>query len=159
MIDLPRVLIGPKDRLKANLNNIKVFDDKSYGFDYQEHLLRKVFNEMGSEIFLFLIYEDFHKSIGFAEDKIYPRDKEYAKEKKTLSEIDNKQSGKSFMKNKRIRITKSLHWEPILKYYCNHEYWKIEYKKYIKTLEYYQKVFYNFDYCHVKDYENWNNWL
>jgi hypothetical protein len=26
-------------------------------------------------------------------------------------------------------------------------------------LEYYQKVFYNFDYCHVKDYENWNNWL
>jgi hypothetical protein len=70
MIDLPRVLIGPKDRLKANLNNIKVFDDKSYGFDYQEHLLRKVFNEMGSEIFLFLIYEDFHKSIGFDEHQL-----------------------------------------------------------------------------------------
>ena len=55
MIELPSVLIGPKDKLKANLNNLKVYDDKSYGFDYQEHLIRKVFNEMGSDINFYLI--------------------------------------------------------------------------------------------------------
>jgi len=48
MIDLPHVMIAPKNKLSVSpIENLKVFDDKSYGFDYQEHLIRKVFNEEG----------------------------------------------------------------------------------------------------------------
>ena len=56
-------------------------------------------------------------------------------------------------------VKKSLHWEPFLKHYCNHEYWKIEYEKFLKTLPHYKKVFTEFNYGHISDNENWNNWL
>ena len=77
----------------------------------------------------------------FDEDKIYPRDKEHVEGKKTLSEVDGSQGSKLFMRNKNVKVKKSLHWKPFLEYYCNHEYWNIEYKKFLKTLPYYEKVF------------------
>jgi hypothetical protein len=156
-----KILIGPAGiiMLHYHVDDMIIYDDKSLGFDYQEHLLRKVFNEEGSDISLYLIYQDFNKSIGFGGDKIYPRDKEYAEGKKTLSEIEGSQGSKLFMRSKNIKVKKNLHWKPILEYYCNHEYWDIEYNKFLKTLPYYKKVFIEFKYGHIKDYESWNNWL
>ena len=93
------------------------------------------------------------------EDKIYPRDKEHVDDKKTLSEVDGSQGSKLFMRNKNVKVKKSLHWKPFLEYYCNHEYWNIEYKKFLKTLPYYKKVFSKFNFGHISDNESWNNWL
>ena len=78
---IEKVLIGPADRF--HIDGIMIYDDESLGFDYQEHLLRKCFKEKGSDISVYLIYQGFHKSIGFDEDKIYPRDKEHVEGKKT----------------------------------------------------------------------------
>ena len=74
MIDLPHVMIAPKNKLTNPSKTLKVFDDKSYGFDYQEHLIRKVFNEEGPDIYIFLIYEDYQKSAGFDRTRIFPKD-------------------------------------------------------------------------------------
>ena len=132
---IEKVLIGPADRF--HIDGIMIYDDESLGFDYQ----------------------GFHKSIGFDEDKIYPRDKEHVEDKKTLSEVDGSQGSKLFMRNKNVKVKKSLHWKPFLEYYCNHEYWNIEYKKFLKTLPYYKKVFSKFNFGHISDNESWNNWL
>lgn len=154
---IEKVLIGPADRF--HIDGIMIYDDEGLGFDYQEHLLRKCFKEKGSDISVYLIYQGFHKSIGFDEDKIYPRDKEHVEGKKTLSEVDGSQGSKLFMRNKNVKVKKSLHWKPFLEYYCNHEYWNIEYKKFLKTLPYYKKVFSKFNFGHISDNESWNNWL
>ena len=130
---IEKVLIGPSDQyhldgmVKCHGKFCSMYDDKDLGFDYQEHLIRKCFKEKGSDISVYLVYQDFHKSIGFDEDKIYPRDKEHVEGKKTLSEIEGKQGSKLFMRSKNIKVKKSLHWKPFLEYYCNHEYWNIEY--------------------------------
>ena len=142
---IEKVLIGPAERLSFMLRQHHLdgmYDDKELGFDYQEHLIRKCFEERGSDISVYLIYQDFHKSIGFDEDKIYPRDREHAEGKKTLSEVEGPQGSKILMRNKNVKIKKSLHWKPFLEYYCNHEFWEIEYNKFLKTLPYYKKGFY-----------------
>ena len=162
---IEKVLIGPADQyhldgmVKCHGRFCSMYDDKDLGFDYQEHLIRKCFEEKGSDVSVYLIYQDFHKSIGFDEDKIYPRDKEHVEGKKTISEIEGSQGSKILMRNKNVKIKKSLHWKPFLEYYCNHEFWELEYNKFLKTLPYYKKVCTEFKYGHIKDYESWNNWL
>ena len=52
-----KVLIGPAD--KFHIDGLKIYDDKSLGFDYQEHLIRRCFEENGSDANVYLIYEDF----------------------------------------------------------------------------------------------------
>jgi hypothetical protein len=159
MIELPSVLIGPKDKLKANLNNLKVYDDKSYGFDYQEHLIRKVFNEMGSDINFYLIYEDYQKSAGFERTKIFPNDSAEGLKTETKCSTDKLNTANKEKYKKGGTVFKNCHWTPFLQFYIDNQFWKIEYEKYIKTLEHYKKAFYSFNYCHLEDYENWNNWL
>ena len=81
---------------------------------------------------------------------------------KKMFKIYNKKTSnliKLFMRNKNVKVKKSLHWKPFLEYYCNHEYWNIEYKKFLKTLPYYKKVFSKFNFGHISDNESWNNWL
>jgi hypothetical protein len=56
----------------------------------------------------------------------------------------------------RLNATSDICWEW---FYIDNQFWKIEYEKYIKTLEHYKKAFYSFNYCHLNDHENWNNWL
>tara|TARA_Y100001951_G_scaffold96691_1_gene95627 strand:+ start:64 stop:438 length:375 start_codon:yes stop_codon:yes gene_type:complete len=90
MIDLPHVMIAPKNKLSVSpIENLKVFDDKSYGFDYQEHLIRKVFNEEGPDIYLFLIYEDYQKSAGFDRTRIFPKDSAEGFKTETTCSTDN----------------------------------------------------------------------
>ena len=103
---IEKVLIGPADQyhldgmVKCHGRFCSMYDDKDLGFDYQEHLIRKCFEEKGSDVSVYLIYQDFHKSIGFDEDKIYPRDKEHVEGKKTISEIEGSQGSKILMRNK-----------------------------------------------------------
>ena len=152
---MTKVLIGPAD--KFLIDGLKIYDDESLGFDYQEHLIRKCFEENGSDVNVYLIYQDHIKSVGFDIDKIYPRDN--AEGKKSLSKVKGKDSTHLKLRKSNVVVKKSLHWEPFLKHYCNHEYWKIEYEKFLKTLPYYKKVFTEFNYGHISDNENWNNWL
>ena len=42
-----KVLIGPAD--KFHIDGLKIYDDESLGFDYQEHLIRRCFEENGSD--------------------------------------------------------------------------------------------------------------
>ena len=159
MIDLPHVMIAPKNKLSVSpIENLKVFDDKSYGFDYQEHLIRKVFNEEGPDIYLFLIYEDYQKSAGFDRTRIFPKDSAEGFKTETTCSTDNlnKKMKKKYGKG---TVFKNCHWGPFLQFYIDNQFWKIEYEKYIKTLEHYKKAFYSFNYCHLNDHENWNNWL
>ena len=154
---IKKILIGPAD--KIHIDDIKIYDSMSLGFDYLEHLIRKCFKENGSDANVYLIYEDFKKSVGFDIDKIYPRDKKDVVGKKTLSVIEGKDSVHMMLRNTNTKIKKSLHWEPFLSHYCNHEYWEIEYKKFLQTLPHYSKVFEQFNYGHIRDNENRNNWL
>ena len=71
---IPHVLIAPKNKLIDFPGHVNIFDDQGFGFDYQEHLIRKVFNEEGPDIYLFLIYEDYQKSAGFDRTRIFPKD-------------------------------------------------------------------------------------
>ena len=159
MIDLPHVMIAPKNKLTDSpIENLKIFDDKSYGFDYQEHLIRKVFNEEGPDIYLFLIYEDYQKSAGFERTKIFPNDSAEGYKTETTCSTDNLNNTRK-KKYGKGTVFKNCHWTPFLQFYIDIQFWKIEYEKYLKTLEYYKKVFYSFSYCHLEDYENWNNWL
>ena len=159
MIDLPHVMIAPKNKLSVSpIENLKVFDDKSYGFDYQEHLIRKVFNEEGPDIYLFLIYEDYQKSAGFDRTRIFPKDSAEGFKTETTCSTDNLNE-KMKKKYGKGSVFKNCHWAPFLQFYIDNQFWKIEYEKYLKTLEHYKKVFYSFSYCHLEDYENWNNWL
>ena len=159
MIDLPHVMIAPKNKLSVSpIENLKVFDDKSYGFDYQEHLIRKVFNEEGPDIYLFLIYEDYQKSAGFDRTRIFPKDSAEGFKTETTCSTDNLNE-KMKKKYGKGSVFKNCHWAPFLQFYIDNQFWKIEYEKYIKTLEHYKKVFYSFNYCHLNDHENWNNWL
>ena len=159
MIDLPHVMIAPKNKLSVSpIENLKVFDDKSYGFDYQEHLIRKVFNEEGPDIYLFLIYEDYQKSAGFDRTRIFPKDSAEGFKTETTCSTDNLNE-KRKKKYGKGTVFKNCHWTPFLQFYIDNQFWKIEYEKYLKTLEHYKKVFYSFSYCHLEDYENWNNWL
>ena len=159
MTDLPHVMIAPKNKLTDSpIENLKIFDDKSYGFDYQEHLIRKVFNEEGPDIYLFLIYEDYQKSAGFDRTRIFPKDSAEGFKTETTCSTDNLNE-KMKKKYGKGSVFKNCHWAPFLQFYIDNQFWKIEYEKYLKTLEHYKKVFYSFSYCHLEDYENWNNWL
>ena len=121
---IEKVLIGPADQyhldgmVKCHGRFCSMYDDKDLGFDYQEHLIRKCFEEKGSDVSIYLIYQDFHKSIGFDEDKIYPRDKEHVEGKKTISEIEGSQGSKILMRNKNVKIKRvfigSLFWNIIV---------------------------------------------
>ena len=60
---IEKVLIGPAERLSFMLRQHHLdgmYDDKELGFDYQEHLIRKCFEEKGSDISVYLIYKNFH---------------------------------------------------------------------------------------------------
>ena len=75
-----KVLIGPAD--KFHIDGLKIYDDESLGFDYQEHLIRRCFEENGSDANVYLIYQDHIKSVEFIletmrkERKAYPKLKE-----------------------------------------------------------------------------------
>ena len=160
---IPHVLIAPKNKLIDFPGHVNIFDDQGFGFDYQEHLIRKVFNEIGSDIYLYLIYEDFKKSAGYAETNIYPRDS--AEGLKTKTVIPTDKMNKHQRRKKGLKpgsggsIYKNCHWEPFLQFYTKNKFWKIEYEKYIKTLEHYKKAFYSFTYCHIQDQELIRNLL
>ncbi len=162
---MPQVLIGPKDKLIDFPDTLKIFDDKSYGFDYQEHLIRKVFNEMRSEIQLFLVYEDYKKSAGFDISKVYPKDSAEGLKTVTKTEAAKltdqliREAGCDPKKKENLMIYKSCHWTPFLDFYIDNQFWKIEYKKFIKTLEHYKKAFYSFNHCHLDDQEIFNHMI
>ena len=50
---IPHVLIAPKNKLIDFPGHVNIFDDQGFGFDYQEHLIRKVFNEIGYDTYLY----------------------------------------------------------------------------------------------------------
>ena len=110
MIDLPHVMIAPKNKLIDPPNTLKIFDDKSKGFDYQEHLIRKVFNEMGPDIYLTLIYEDYQKSAGFDRTKIFPNDSAEGYKTETTCSTDklNKKMKKGYEKELFLKIVIGL---------------------------------------------------
>lgn len=129
-----RICVAPLKLLEEyDLSSTITYDCNFRGFDYQEVLLRYIFNDHGSNIDCSIVTYEFQKSVGFDIDKIYPEDSPGEGEK---------------------------YW--LLQHFVTHPYWKIEYNKFIETLPQYKQVFYNFnifdlDSLHIN--ENWNNWL